>query len=179
MNLLTKIKLRLQLQKGNKSFKYLTFETLGNVLIYISGILPFIHVLFPDDKLEEKFFGYSSIHRFLYSAGTHASLLFLVSGLLILIPILSKDNIEFYKINLKYSLLSPFICGVFFMSWVFIPGVDFNILAYLFIGLCISAISVFLILKLMNYIKLIKISFQYKERLLEKGLDFINSEIKK
>ncbi len=179
MNLLTKIKLKLQQRRGNKSLKYLIFETLGNILIYISGILPFIHVLFSDQKLESKFFGYSSIHRFLYSAGTHASLLFLVLGLLILIPILSKDNIDYYKINLKYSLLSPFISAVFFMSWVFIPGVNFNILAYFFIGICISAISVFLILKLMDYIKLIKISFIYKERLLEEGLNYINSEIKK
>lgn len=181
MNLLTKIKLKRQQPKGKgkKSFKYLTFETLGNILIYVSGILPFIHVLFPDEKLDEKFFGFSSIHRFLYSAGTHASLLALVFGLLILIPILSKDNIEFYKINLKYSLLSPFISAVFFMSWVFIPGVNFNILAYTFIALCICSISVFLVIKLMDYIKLIKIAFTYKEKLLEEGLNFVNSELNK
>ena len=167
------------LQQKGSPLKYLAFETLGNILIYLSGILPFIHVLIKDVKLEKKFFGFSSVHRFMYSLGNHASLLVLVVGILILIPIFDKDNIEAYKNNLKYSLLSPFISAVFFMTWVFIPGVNFNLLAYTFIGICVSAISVFLTLRLLDYIKILKVTFLYKEKLLEKGIDYVGSKINK
>lgn len=145
----------------------------------MSGILPFIHVLIKDEPLEKKFFGFSSIHRFAYSLGNHVSLLFIVLGLLLLVPLLDKNNIESYKNNLKYSLISPFISAIFFMSWVFIPGVNFNIMAYTFIGLCISSISLFLTIKLMFYIKLLKANFLYKEKLLSTGIDFIDKKIKK
>ncbi len=168
---------RLQQKDKINPLKYLTFETLGNTLIILSGVLPFAHVLIKDVKLPEKFFGYSSIHRFAYSLGNHLSLFFIVLGLLILIPIFDKDNINIYKNNLKFSLLSPFISATFFMTWVFIPGVNFNILAYTFIGLAISAISVFLVLKLMSYIKLLKITYIYKEKLLNKGLNYIDNNL--
>ncbi len=177
-NLLTKTRLKPLLQRDKtKPLKYLTFEIIGNILIYLSGVLPFIHVLIDNKKLEEKFFGFSSIHKFAYSLGTHASLFFLVLGLLILIPILDKENVDFYKKSLKYSLLSPFISAVFFMVWVFIPGVNFNLLAYSFIALCISALVFYLTLQLVNYIQLLKTVFIYKEKLLSDGIDFIDSKL--
>jgi len=170
--------LKLLPQKGkSKPLRYLTFEIIGNILIYISGILPFLHVMIEDKPLEEKVFGYTSYHRFAYSLGTHASLLFVVLGLLILIPIFDTTNLNRYKNNLKYSLLSPFISAVFFMTWVFIPGVNFNLLAYVLIGFCVSAIAIFLTIKLMDYIKLLKVTFIYKEKLLSTGIDYIDSKI--
>ncbi len=159
---MTKIKSKPQQQKDSISFKYLTIETIGNILIYLSGILPFIHVLVEDNPLPEKFFGYSSVHRFLYSAGTHASLLSLCIGLLFLITFLSEENVNHYKKSIKYSLLSPFISAVFFMCWVMIPDVNFNILSYLFIGLCVSGISVFLMFKLLDYVNLLRLNSYIK-----------------
>ncbi|CAL2093196.1 membrane protein of unknown function [Tenacibaculum sp. 190524A02b] len=117
------------------------------------------------------------MHRFLYSLGTHASLLFVIVGFLILLPLIDKDNINYYKNTLKFSLLSPFISAMFFMTWVFIPGVNFNLLAYVFIGLCVSFIAVYLIFKLMEYIKYLKVNFLYKEKLLEKGIEYVDSKI--
>lgn len=168
---------RLQQLSNKKAYTYLFYELFGNILIYLSGILPFVHVLIPDNKLENKFFGYSSIHRFAYSLGNHASMLFIVLGLLLLIPLLSESNVDYYRRNLKYALLSPFISAVFFLCWVFIPEVNFNILAYTFIGLCVSAISFFLTLKLMDYLSLVKLNYLYKEELLNKGIEYLDSKI--
>ncbi|MEQ3501122.1 hypothetical protein ABMY20_15310 [Tenacibaculum sp. SSH1-16] len=167
-----------QPQKVNDSFRILTIETIGNILIYLSGILPFVHVLVKDEPLNDKFLGYTSIHRFLYSAGTHSSLLFVTIGILILVTFLDNENISHFKKTLKFSLLSPLVSATFFMSWVVIPDVDFNLIAYIFIGLCISGFSVFSILRFLDYVKLVKIKYIYKEQLLDKGLEFVESSIK-
>lgn len=177
-NLSTKMKLKLQQQKDRiKPLKYLTFELIGNILILISGILPFVHVFIEDVKLEHKFFGFSSIHKFSYSLGTHLSLFFIVLGLIVLIPTLDKNNIESFKNNLKYSLFSPFISAVFFMTWVFIPGVNFNFLAYTFMASCICFVSIFLVSKLRSYIKVLKMTFLYKEKLVDNGLSYLESKL--
>lgn len=178
LNSSKKTKSKHQQLKVNNSFRILTIETIGNVLIYLSGILPFVHVLVKDEPLPEKFLGYTSIHRFLYSAGTHSSLLFLTFGVLILVTFLTKDNVNHFKNSLKFSLLSPLVSASFFMSWVVIPDVDFNLIAYAFIGLCVSGFSVFSVLRFLDYVKLVKINYIYKEQLLDKGLEFVESSIK-
>jgi len=136
-------------------------------------MLPFIHVLVPDQVLEDGFFGFSSVHRFLYSAGVHVGLLFLVLGVIINVAVLTPEKITIIQRNLRWSLLSPFISGVFFMTWVFIPDVNYNLLAYIFIGGCICIIAVYALKKFITYIKILKLTLKYKERLVEEGLQFI------
>lgn len=178
----TKTKSKPQLQKEVKNpLRILAIEFLGNILIITSGILPFIHVIIPDKPLEDKFFGYTSVHRFLYSAGTHASLLLLTIGIFIIISLLDKnnENIKTLTKHLRLCLLSPFISAVFFMSWVFIPNVNYNILAYSFFGVLIILISILVLLKIREYLKYLKQVYDYKELVLNEGLEYLGNKIQK
>lgn len=176
---LTKTKSKHQLQKEIKnSTKIFTYELLGNILIILSGVLPFIHVIVPDEPLTEKFFGYTSIHRFLYSAGTHTSLLFLALGIFIIIYSLSeKEDIRITIKHLRLSLLSPFMSALFFISWVFIPNVNYNFLAYTFFGVLIIITGVLILFKIKEYIEYLRQLHDYKELLLNEGLDFVNHKL--
>lgn len=148
------------------------------MLIILSGVLPFIHVLVPDEPLTDKFFGYTSIHRFLYSAGTHTSLLFLAMGVFIVVYILGKK--EDSKITLKHlrlSMLSPFMSAIFFISWVFIPNVDYNFLAYTFFGILMIITGLFILYKVKEYLQYLRQVHDYKEMLLNEGLEFVNQKI--
>ncbi|WP_430409138.1 hypothetical protein [Kordia sp.] len=168
-----------QLQKEIKNpSKIFNYELLGNVLIILSGVLPFVHVLVPDKPLEEKFFGYTSVHRFMYSAGTHTSLLFLTLGIFIIIYTLGKK--EDLKITLKHlrlSLLSPFMSAIFFISWVFIPDINYNLLAYAFFGILVIIIGILILFKVKEYIEYLRQVHEYKELLLNEGLDFVNHKL--
>ncbi|WP_238528673.1 hypothetical protein U8527_08840 [Kordia algicida OT-1] len=148
------------------------------MLIILSGVLPFIHVIIPDEPLEDKFFGYTSVHRFLYSAGTHGSLLFTALGVFIIIYVLGKKNdpkITFR--HLKLSLLSPLMSSIFFISWVFIPNVDYNLLAYTFFGILVILVSMLVLNKVKGYLKYLRQIHDYKEMLLNEGLEFVNHKI--
>ncbi len=148
------------------------------MLIILSGVLPFVHVLVPDEPLTDKFLGYTSVHRFLYSAGTHASLLFLALGVFIVVYILGKK--EDSKITLKHlrlSMLSPFMSAIFFISWVFIPNVDYNLLAYTFFGILMIITGLFILYKVKEYLQYLRHVHDYKEMLLNEGLEFVNQKI--
>jgi hypothetical protein len=176
---LTKTKSKHQLQKEIKNpTRVFTYELLGNMLIILSGVLPFIHVIVPDKPLEEKFFGYTSVHRFLYSVGTHGSLLFLALGMFIIISILIKK--EDIKLTLKYlrlSLYSPFLSALFFVSWVFVPQINYNLLAYLFFAVLVLLIGILFLYKVKEYLQYLRQVHDYKQMLLNEGLDFINHKI--
>lgn len=150
------------------------------MLIILSGVLPFIHVLVPDEPLEDKFFGYTSIHRFLYSAGTHVSLLFLVLGVFLILHIFGKK--ENTRVTLKYlklSLLSPFMSAVFFISWVFIPNVDYNLLSYTFFGIILIIISMFILFRIKEYLKYLREAYEYREVVVNESLEFISQKLEK
>lgn len=178
---LTKTKSKLQQQREIKNItKIFTYELLGNILIILSGVLPFIHVLVPDEPLESKFFGYTSIHRFLYSAGTHTSLLFLVLGIFIVLYILGKkENSTITLRYLKFSLLSPFMSAVFFISWVFIPNVDYNMLSYTFFGILIIIVSTFILFRVKEYLQYLKKAYDYRELVVNESLEFISQKLEK
>ena len=154
----TRIRSKHQLQEEIKAnTKIFTYEFLGNILIILSGVLPFIHVLVPDDPLDDKFFGYTSVHRFLYSVGTHGSLLFLALGVFIVVYILSKK--ENSRITLKYlrlSLYSPFLSALFFVSWVFVPQINYNLLAYIFFTVIIILIGIIVLYKVKEYLQYLR-----------------------
>ncbi len=162
----SKIKIETQEQKAKNKYKLrcLTYEFLGSILIYASGVLPFSHVFIEDVLLKDEFFGYSSIHDFMLNMEIRLSIILLVIGFLILISIFQEDNLEAYKENLKLALLSPFISTIFFMTWVFIPGINFNILAYVFIGATVCAIVVFSTLKVKQYIQLFNLISLYEKK---------------
>ncbi len=176
---LTKIKSKHQLQEEIKNpTKIFTYEFLGNMLIILSGVLPFIHVLVPDEPLADKFFGYTSVHRFLYSVGTHGSLLFLALGVFIVVYILGKK--EDSKITLKHlrlSLYSPFLSALFFVSWVFVPQINYNLLAYIFFAVMIVLVGVMILYKVKEYLQYLRQVHDYKEMLLNEGLEFVNQKI--
>jgi len=175
----TKTKSKHQLQEEIKNpTRIFTYELLGNMLIILSGVLPFIHVLVPDEPLEGKFFGYTSVHRFLYSVGTHGSLLFLALGMFVIISILiKKEDIKFTLKYLRLSLYSPFLSALFFVSWVFIPQINYNLLAYLFFAALVIIIGILMLSKVKNYLTYLRQVHDYKEMLLNEGLDFINHKI--
>ena len=151
---LTKTKLKLQQQEEIKSLKVFNYEFLGNILIILSGVLPFIHVIVPDVPLEDKFFGYTSMHRFLYSVGTHGSLLMFASGVFIILSILGnkEDNTITLK-HLKLSIYSPCISAIFFISWVFVPEINYNLLAYLFFGVLVIIIGILILNRIKYYLQ--------------------------
>lgn len=176
---LTKTKSKHQLQEEIKNpTKIFTYELLGNILIILSGVLPFVHVIVPDKPLEDKFFGYTSVHRFLYSVGTHSSLLFLAIGMFIIISILlKKEDIGLTLKYLKLSLYSPCLSAIFFVSWVFIPQINYNILAYIFFAILVIIIGTLMLLKIRNYLKYLRQVHDYKELLLNEGLEFVNHKL--
>ncbi|WP_420571928.1 hypothetical protein [Kordia sp.] len=175
----TKTKSKHQLQEEiKKSKRIFRYEFLGNMLIILSGVLPFIHVAIPDRPLEEKFFGYTSVHRFLYSVGTHGSLLFLSLGIFVIIAILMKK--EDNNLSLRYlrlSLYSPFLSALFFVSWVFIPQINYNLLAYVFFAVTIVIIGIFALYKVKEYLQYLRQIHDYREMLLNEGLEFVNHKI--
>ena len=78
MDILTKTKSN-QLTHKIQVKKYFWLDLLGSCLILFSGLVPFSHILYPDKVLENKFFGFTSIHRFLYSLGVHLSVFFTIN----------------------------------------------------------------------------------------------------
>jgi len=175
---LTKTKLKLQQQEEIKSLKVFNYEFLGNILIILSGVLPFIHVIVPDVPLEDKFFGYTSMHRFLYSVGTHGSLLMFASGVFIILSILGnkEDNTITLK-HLKLSIYSPCISAIFFISWVFVPEINYNLLAYLFFGVLVIIIGILILNRIKYYLQYLKESHDYKEMILNESLEFISQKL--
>jgi uncharacterized membrane protein (GlpM family) len=125
---------------------------LGNTLIVLSGLLPFIHVLVPDVVTDEKVFGFSSWHRFLYSAGIHAGMLMFAFGMIILLSVLTERNVQEFRDRIIYCLLSPFMSAMFFMAWVFFPDIDYSVLAYLFIAMLIVGVSAAGIIQLIRFL---------------------------
>lgn len=178
---LKKTKLKLQQQKGIKNpLKVLSYEFLGNILIVFSGVLPFVHVLVPDKPLAEKFFGYTSVHRFLYSAGTHTSVLFLTLGIFIVIYTLrKKENINTTLKYLKLSIMSPFMSAIFFISWVFIPNVDYNLLTYTFFGILIVITGILILFKVKEYLQYLTEAHEYRELIVAESLEFISEKLEK
>jgi hypothetical protein len=153
---------------------------MGNILIIFSGVLPFIHILVPDEPLDDKFFGYTSIHRFLYSVGTHGSLLFLGLGIFIIASILGKsENTSMTLKYLRLSLYSPCLSGLFFVSWVFIPQINYNILAYLFFAILILITGILILNKIKEYLQYIKESYEYRELVVNESLEFISQKLEK
>lgn len=178
---LTKTKLKLQQQEGiKKPLKVFSYEFTGNILIILSGILPFIHVLVPDIPLQDKFFGYTSVHRFLYSVGTHGSLLLLGLGIFIIIQMLGK--VENTKVTLRYlrlSLYSPCLSGLFFVSWVFIPQINYNILAYIFFVILIIITGILILNRFKDYLQYLKKAHEYRELVVNESLEFISQKLEK
>lgn len=178
---LTKTKSKLQQQEEIKSAqKVFNYEFLGNILIILSGVLPFIHVIVPDEPLADKFFGYTSIHRFLYSVGTHGSLLLLALGVFIIISILGKkEDTSITLKHLRLSLYSPCISAIFFVSWVFVPQINYNLLAYLFFGVLVIITGILILNKVKEYLQYLRQSHDYKELVLNESLEFISQKLEK
>lgn len=135
-----------------KKESYIVIQILGNTLIVLSGLLPFIHVLVPDVVTDEKVFGFSSWHRFLYSAGIHAGMLMFAFGMIILLSVLTERNVQEFRDRIIYCLLSPFMSAMFFMAWVFFPDIDYSVLAYLFIAMLIVGVSAAGIIQLIRFL---------------------------
>ncbi len=178
---LTKIWLNLQEDNlKNSTTKLLVLESIGFILILSSGILPFAHSFIKHKVLDEKLFGFTSVHTFMYSLGTHLSLLFLVLGVLLSISIISnKEKYETIQRQMRYALLSPFISAVFYLSWIFVPNVNYDILAYIFLGLFISALSVFVYFKIHNNIKALKLIYRHRETVVLTSIDYLKSRLSK
>ncbi|WP_271782246.1 hypothetical protein [Aquimarina algiphila] len=168
------------LKNKRANLKLLYIEKLGILLILISGLMPFVHSFVEREILEEKLFGYPSIQAFLYSLGVHLCVLFIVIGVLMTISVANTSSR--YKIiqnYLRYSLISPFVSGVFYLSWVFIPDVDYNLLAYIFLSLVISVMSVIIFYQFLKYINVLKHINKHRENVLRDGLSFLKSKLKK
>lgn len=150
--------------------KTIFLEILGSSFILLSGLLPFVHIFVPDEPLEDKFFGFTSVHRFLYSAGSHSSLFFIVIGVGIIFGILNGENTTHVRKIIIYTLLSPFVSALFFLSWIFIPEVDYNSLAYGFIAFLIILISSGIMLKLVSFLKKVRKSTENHQRIINEML---------
>ncbi|MEW7289951.1 helix-turn-helix domain-containing protein [Aquimarina sp. 2304DJ70-9] len=161
----------LNLKVKNSTLSLLLIEKLGFLFILTSGVLPFVHSFVKHEVLEEKIFGFTSVHTFLYSLGVHLSVLFLVIGILMTVSV-ANDSSKYRVIQryLQYSLISPFVSAIFYFTWVFIPDVNYNLLAYIFLTLFICAISVIIFYRISKYINLLK--SDYKDQ-----LDFIKKTI--
>ncbi|WP_034230282.1 hypothetical protein [Aquimarina pacifica] len=143
----------------NKSLKINLFfiEKLGFFLILISGLLPFVHTFVKKKILEDRFWGFSSVHQFLYSFGVHFSTFLLVVGVLLAISVVnSPTRYKIIQKYLRYAMVSPFVSGVFYLSWVFIPEVNYNYLAYTFLAFLICVLSLFVFREILKYISLQK-----------------------
>lgn len=165
----------------NKAGANLFFiEKLGFFIILVSGIMPFVHSFVKHKVLEEKLFGFTSVHLFLYSLGVHLCAFFLVIGVLMIISV--ANNPTRYKIiqhYLRYALISPFVSGVFYLSWIFIPDVNYNLLAYVFLSLLICVISLFIFRSILNYINTLKNISKHKEDILNDGMSYLKSKLNK
>ncbi len=164
-------KAKILLEKNTAGSSLFFIEKLGYFLILISGLMPFVHSFVKKKVLEERFFGFPSIQSFLYSLGVHLSILFLVIGILMAISVAnSPSRYKIIQNYLRYTLISPFVSGVFYLTWVFIPNVDYNLLAYIFLALIISVLSLIIFGRVLKYINILKLD--YNEQ-----LDFIKSSI--
>ena len=159
-------------------FSLFTLEFFGNILIVTSGVIPFIHVLIPDDRNGENVFGFDNLHVFMYSLGNHAALFLLTVGIL-LVATLPQNNsrLEGTQFWLRLTLISPFISALFFMSWVFIPDVNFDIITYIVLGVTITILSILILLRVYKYLNNIKQLTQHRELIVEQGLDYINTTL--
>ncbi len=164
--------------------KLFFIEKLGFFLILISGLMPFVHSFVKDEILENRFFGFTSYHTFLYSFGVHFGTILLTIGIVFVIAVLHNGE-RFIKIRkyLLYSLISPFISGVFYISWVFIPDVNYNLLAYIFLSLIICVICFIVFITILRYINsLNRISKEKKKSLntnILKLTNFLILEVRK
>jgi AraC-like DNA-binding protein len=147
-------------QEKKPGFTLFFIEKLGFFFILVSGLMPFVHSFVKREILVEKFFGYPSIQAFLYSLGVHLCILFLTIGILMTISIAnSAHRYRIIQNYLRYSLISPFVSGVFYITWVFVPDVDYNILAYIFLALIISIISIIILYRIYRYINVLKLDY--------------------
>lgn len=177
LNLSTKTKLSHQEEETDNYKSYFRLYVLGNFFILLSGVLPFIHVFIPYKELDFKIFGYPSYQQFFYSAGTHFAFLLLVVGLLINLTSLTKENLSNFQKTIKYTLLSPLVSALFFLSWVFFPGVNYDVLAYVFLAAIITIFSAIIIYGLIKYIANIRKRIELREKVIKKTLDSIDKEL--
>ncbi|GGX11235.1 helix-turn-helix domain-containing protein [Aquimarina muelleri] len=150
----------------NKGLNLFFIEKVGFLFILLSGLMPFVHSFVKDETPENKIFGFTGIQAFLYSLGVHLSILFLVIGILLIISVVnSPARYKIVQNYLRYSLISPFISSIFYLSWVFIPDVDYNLLAYIFLSLFICFISLIIFYQILRYINALKVD--YKNQLIQ------------
>lgn len=177
-SLSTKTKLNHQEEAETDSFKsFFRLYLLGNLFILLSGVLPFIHVFIPYKELDIKIFGYPSYQQFFYSAGTHFAFLLLTVGLLINLTSLTKQNLNSFQNSIKYTLLSPLISALFFLSWVFFPGVNYDVLAYVFLAGILTILSVIILFGLIKYVANIRERVELQEKVIKKSLDSIDKKL--
>ncbi|WP_162144488.1 hypothetical protein [Aquimarina latercula] len=164
--------------ENDKRVNLFFIERLGYFLVLISGILPFLHSFIKHETLEEKLFGFTSVQSFLYSFGVHLSILFLVIGVLCSISVASSaSKYKTIQSHLRYTLISPFVSAVFYNTWVFIPNVNYDLLAYIFLTLFICSISVLIFYRIYKYIETLKLVNKHKETVLNNGLTYLKSKL--
>lgn len=169
-----------KLHFNNSDFQLFLIEKLGFFLILISGLMPFVHSFVEHKVLDEKIFGFSSVHLFLYSFGVHLGTFLLVIGVLLAVSVANTaSRYNIIQNYLKYSLTSPFISGIFYLSWVFVPDVNYNLLAYIFLGLIISTISLLVFIKVLKYINTLKLLNKHKENVIKDGFTYLKSKLTK
>ena len=162
----------------NKIEKLFLIERVGYLLILLSGLLPFLHSFVKFEKLENKIFGFTSIQSFLYSFGVHLSILCLTLGVLLSISaIADHQKYRAVQVHLRYALISPFISAIFYCSWVFIPNVNYDLLAYVFLSIFICAISLLIFKRISSYIESMKRLSRYRETVLNNGLSYLKSKL--
>ncbi len=167
-----------EIKTKNKGLTLFFIEKVGFLFILLSGLMPFVHSFVEREILTEKFFGYPSIQAFLYSLGVHLSILFLVIGVLLIISVVnSPARYKIVQNYLRYSLISPFISSIFYLSWVFIPDVDYNLLAYIFLSLFICSISLIIFYQILRYINTLKLINKHRENVLKDGLSYLKSKL--
>lgn len=151
-------------------------EKIGYFLILLSGILPFLHSFIKHEKLEERFFGFTSIQSFLYSFGVHLSILFLSVGMFFIISVPSTEGrYQTVQKYLRYALISPFVSAIFYSSWVFIPNVDYNFLAYVFLTIFLCVISVLIFIKINKFINVSKLTYDDQLERLKNSFNIMKS----
>ncbi|GAA4106205.1 hypothetical protein GCM10022393_00530 [Aquimarina addita] len=136
-------------------------EKIGYFLILISGVLPFVHSFIKHEVLDERLFGFTSVQSFLYSFGVHISILFLSVGIFFVTYIPStEDRYKEVQKLLRYTLISPFASAIFYNTWVFIPNIDYNLMAYIFLSIFICVISIFIFFKINKAISISKVTYE-------------------
>jgi len=165
---------------GKPNVTLFFIEKLGFLFILISGVMPFVHAFVKHKVLEEKIFGFDSYHILLYSLGVHLCVFLLVIGVLLTISIV--DTPYRYKIiqrYLRYTMISPFVSGVFYLSWVFIPDVNYNYLAYVFLAMLVCVLSILIFFQVLRYIHTLKLANRHRETVVKDGLSYLESKLKK